>query len=249
MGQGGFAAEVVGIGALGFDPAGAVLALAAIGAGARRGSLTALVAAYLAAITLLGAAATLAVRTLAGSRRVLELEGAVRAHHLVGVGEVAVGAVLLAAGVVLLVSRAVSARRTRGRDRAHAAEPGETPAIARRRPGALTRPLVLALGGVAVAVSLLADPAFALLAVAARDQPAWQWLPAWLAWGALSQVLLVTVWAAALLDRRGRLLDRVGGAVRAVASHSRVLLAVLLAGAGGYLLVAGVLRLAAVTPG
>lgn len=243
-GAGAFAAEVVGIGGVGFDPAGAVLAVASIAAGARRRALTALVGGFLATMVLLGVASTALARAATGTRSFHQLENLVRAHHLVGWGELAVGAAALLAAVWVAAPLA-AARHAPGPEEGDDDEPAPAPTRARPR---LAAPGVLALGGAGVALSLVVDPGFAGLTVAAREQPAWQWVPAWLGWGALSQILLLAVWATVLVDRRGRALARISRAVRAVAARSRLLLVVLLGGAGVYLLVAGTLRLVALTP-
>lgn len=236
MGELSFGGEVVALGGLGFDPAGAVLAVAALGAGARRRALSALVVAYLVTITVLGVTATAIVRAAAGTTRVIELERWARTHHLIGIGEVVIGGALLVAALIVVVLG-----RGRTPDRAETPEPR---GIIGRSAAALRRPGPVALGGALVAVSLVVDPAFGLLGVAARDQPLWHWPAAWLAWGALSQILLLAVWVTVLLDRRGQITELIAAAVQWVVARSRFLLVALLVVVGLYLLINGVPRLA-----
>ena len=84
----------------------------------------------------------------------------------------------------------------------------------------LTSDLALVGGGVFLAVNMIADPAFTLLAVTVREAPVLWWIPAWVVWAVLSQSLMLVLWVVTLVDREGRLVDRTARAVRAGIARS-----------------------------
>lgn len=202
------ALRILGIGALAFDPAGAVLALAAITVGARRRGITALSVAYLVAMTAIGIIGTFAVRALAHAAWVRSLIDLVVRHHLVGWGEIATGVGFVAVAAALWI-------RARRRGEKPPSPPGGG-RLARR----LTSDLALVGGGVFLAVNMIADPAFTLLAVTVREAPVLWWIPAWVVWAVLSQSLMLVLWVVTLVDREGRLVDRTARAVRAGIARS-----------------------------
>ena len=94
-------ARVAGTGVLGLDPAGAVVALTAVTLGAGRRALSALVVSYYVTIVCLGVGATYATRMLSGTDTVRRWTAFGRVHHLLGLAECAVGALLVIAAAAL----------------------------------------------------------------------------------------------------------------------------------------------------
>lgn len=211
---------LTGAGLLGFDPVGAVVAVGALSLGAGRRGMAALLVSYLATITVLGTGLAVALRYGLG---------AVHLRHLLHSGRV-LTIIELVAGVGLIVAAGILFAR-RGRPR--------TGREKRRVP---VSPKGLALAGAGVAASLLIDPGFLVLgAVCAPHHPS-SYPPAALYWGLWSQVLMVIVCLAVLVDRRGRLTNAERRWVDAVTAHLPTVTTVVLALVGVALLVDGLHR-------
>ena len=232
-------AHLVSIGVLGLDPAGVVVALAAVSLGVRRRGLTVLVSSFGVAIVVLGTAATWLAGLLSHTAAVRWVTDTWHAHHLLCVAELLLGAALLiAAGVLVL--------RT-GRPPSPASDEASSdesvPDGTMRAAGRLDGPRALTVAGVAVAASLMLDPAFAVLAVSLTGTPSWALPPAWLLWAGISQLPMLLLWAVAGLSRRGVLLDRVSGWIRRALTHSGLVLRIGLVVLGLVLVRAGLHRI------
>ena len=174
--------RVTALGLVGFDPVGAFLMLGAIGAGARRRSLTALVGGYLVTIIVFGAAASLLVRL---GLTALDLGRYLPSARVLSWLEIG-------AGVLVIVAAAYVARRSRR---------PQAPESARQ-----VRMSVPALAGAGalLALSLAIDPGFVLVVGYAATLPVGAVVPLILYWGVLSQIAMMALYAGALLDSSGR---------------------------------------------
>lgn len=217
------------VGLLAFDPAGALLALAAISLGVRRRGLATLTAAYVGVMVALGLAATALVHLLQGTRPAELAVDFWHRHHLLGLVE-------LVAGLALIVTSAVLWWRAH---RARARPDGETrgdedagPGRIERLAGNLTGTRGLAGAGALLAASLLMDPAYPVMAVATQPFPLWSLVPAWAVWALISQSLMLVLVLATFLDRGDRLLDRVTAATRRALVHTGLVVRVVLLVAG-----------------
>lgn len=229
-----YLAAATAAGLIGFDPVGAFVAVAAISLGASRRALAVLVAAYLVVIAALGTAVTVAVST---GLHAGDLDRYRPSARTLGRVEIVAGVALIVAGGVV----ALRARRHPSSSPDAADEAGESTGKGTRRLTA--RPLGLAVAGAGIAVSLLVDPGFLLLVAICTPRPAWTYPLAFAYWGAWSQILMLLVCAAVLLDRRRRLVGPLQRAVEALRARGRIVTAALLAILGIALTVDGLLRL------
>jgi hypothetical protein len=176
----GLWATALGLAVAGLDPAGALIALAALASGTR----PRLVLAF-AGLVLIGTAALGTSLSLTLGRRVTDMDWTVL------VPDDDLGAVLeILAGVALLVWAGVRLRRPRL----------QGPRPARRRSGA-----GLLVVGVLFTLGAVLDPTFlGLTVVAGRGEPWWQVAVAHALWALLSQAPLVALTVAVLTGRHAR---------------------------------------------
>lgn len=226
-------ARVAGTGVLGLDPAGAVVALTAVTLGAGRRALSALVVSYYVTIVCLGVGATYATRMLSGTDTVRRWTAFGRVHHLLGLAECAVGALLVIAAAALWWR----AGHPRGVEPPPAAEPDTATT------GRLGTPRALAAAGVALAASLVVDPAFAVMTVSLSGASGWAMVSDWVLWASISQAPMLVLWATVLAARRGPFRDRVTGALRRGLAHSGAALRIAMVVVAVVLLRSGVHRL------
>ena len=172
--------------------------------------------------------------------------------------DLTIGRVELAAGVALIVAGGVVALRARrhpatppaGGDASHDHAGGGgnggrsgNDGDSRTRPRLTAGPVGLAVAGAGIAVSLLVDPGFLLLVAICTPRPAWTYPLAFAYWGAWSQILMMLVCAAVLLDRTRRLVGPLQRAVETLRARGRIVTAALLAILGIALAIDGLLRL------
>lgn len=211
----------LGLGLAGLDPAGALVAVASLAAGARRGAVLGFGAVVLLGSASLGVALSL---TLGARLRTTDLAGLLPRGGTAAAAEVVLGVTLLGWAVWRLRARPV---------------PGERVG----RSGAVT---VVGLG-VGYALLSLTDPSFAgMVVLAGRGQPVAEVVTAHLVWSLTSQapltVLLVAVAAGAHEGAVGwfrRGWARVGPVVRRGVTLALVVAGVALLAEAGWFLVAG----------